>query len=228
MIANKMKFSFGIGLLASFMVVLALLFSPIINGENGLNYLDSLFNSISKDSANYFPEVREAAIEFSSNEIDVTLKLDSEKQVEQAAKLFEQGGAIVQAEGKALTVRGTIGRIMDNCLEDSESMYNNDGTKISSKYNLNERLVLYNWHMTLKAMKKDLNRQKKFNEAKFIGLTIKKAVDLSYNYYEIEPQSLKSSLEVVIFALLFYVIYTLWFGFAILFMFEGWGMKLEH
>jgi hypothetical protein len=24
------------------------------------------------------------------------------------------------------------------------------------------------------------------------------------------------------------VVYTLWYGFAIMFMFEGWGMKLEH
>jgi hypothetical protein len=24
------------------------------------------------------------------------------------------------------------------------------------------------------------------------------------------------------------VIYTLWYGFAILLMFEGWGLKLEH
>jgi hypothetical protein len=24
------------------------------------------------------------------------------------------------------------------------------------------------------------------------------------------------------------VAYTLWYGFAIMFMFEGWGMQLEH
>ena len=43
-----------------------------------------------------------------------------------------------------------------------------------------------------------------------------------------EPQSIMDRLGVVIFSLVFYVIYTLWYGFAILFMFEGWGMKLEH
>ncbi len=35
-------------------------------------------------------------------------------------------------------------------------------------------------------------------------------------------------LGIVIFSLIFYVVYTLWYGFAIMFMFEGWGMRLEH
>ena len=28
--------------------------------------------------------------------------------------------------------------------------------------------------------------------------------------------------------LVFYVVYTVWYGFAIIFMFEGWGLKLSH
>jgi hypothetical protein len=33
---------------------------------------------------------------------------------------------------------------------------------------------------------------------------------------------------VVIFSLIFYVVYTLWYGFAIMFLFEGWGLQLEN
>jgi hypothetical protein len=29
-------------------------------------------------------------------------------------------------------------------------------------------------------------------------------------------------------ALVGYVLYTIWYGFAILFLFEGWGLKLSH
>jgi len=32
----------------------------------------------------------------------------------------------------------------------------------------------------------------------------------------------------VIFSLVFYVVYTLWYGFGIMYMFEGWGLRLEH
>jgi hypothetical protein len=77
-------------------------------------------------------------------------------------------------------------------------------------------------------MEKGLKRQKKFKEAKVVALVVKKAVESSYNYYKIEPQKITDRWGIVIISLLFYVIYTLWYGFAIMFMFEGWGMKLEH
>ncbi len=56
----------------------------------------------------------------------------------------------------------------------------------------------------------------------------KKAVETAYNYFEVEPVHIMDKLGLVIFSLAFYVIYTLWYGFAILFLFEGWGLKLSH
>ena len=48
MLANKKEFYSGMGLMAAFLVVLAIMFSPVFGGQNGLNYLDGLYNSISK------------------------------------------------------------------------------------------------------------------------------------------------------------------------------------
>jgi hypothetical protein len=87
---------------------------------------------------------------------------------------------------------------------------------------------MFNWWKAFEEMEKDLKRQKKFKEAKIVALVVKKAVESSYNYYKIEPQKIGDRWGIVIVSLLFYVIYTLWYGFAIMFMFEGWGMKLEH
>ena len=56
MIADKREFYSGWGLLASFAAVLALIFMPIFNGHNGLDYMDDLYNSISKGSAYYIPK----------------------------------------------------------------------------------------------------------------------------------------------------------------------------
>jgi hypothetical protein len=55
-----------------------------------------------------------------------------------------------------------------------------------------------------------------------------RGVEPSYNYYEIEAVQIREKAGTVILSLAGYVFYTLWFGFAILFMFEGWGVKLEH
>jgi hypothetical protein len=48
MIADPRKFYIGVGLLAFFAVVLVIFFLPVLDGKNPMTYLDSLYNSISK------------------------------------------------------------------------------------------------------------------------------------------------------------------------------------
>ena len=62
MIANKKKFFGGVGLMIAFVIVLIIFFSPIYAGKNGLEYLDNLYNSISKGSAYYIPKVKKKSV----------------------------------------------------------------------------------------------------------------------------------------------------------------------
>ncbi len=228
MIANKKEFYGGFGLLVGFFVVLFIIFSPVFNGQNGMEYLDSLYNSISKGSADYIPKVKKETDTFKGNTVNMAMKMADEKQAQQTALLFTNAGATAEVSGAQLNVSGDLGNMLANCIEDSKNMYNNDGATVSNKYGYNERQVLYNWHTALKAADKDLKKQKLFKEAKTVALVIKKVVETSYNYYTIEPQKITDKMGIVIFSLVFYVGYTLWYGFAILFMFEGWGLRLEH
>ena len=228
MIANKKEFYGGFGLLVGFFVVLFIIFSPVFNGQNGMEYLDDLYNSISKGSANYIPKVEKETATFKGNTVNMALKMADENQAQQTAALFTEAGATAEVSGAQIDVSGDLGNMLANCLEDSRNMYNNDGATVSNKYGYNERQVLYNWHTALKAADKDLKKQKLFKEAKTVALVIKKVVETSYNYYTIEPQKITDKMGIVIFSLVFYVAYTLWYGFAILFMFEGWGLRLEH
>ena len=228
MIANKKEFYGGFGLLVGFFVILFIIFSPVFNGQNGMEYLDDLYNSISKGSAYYIPKVKEETDTFIGNNVTMSLKMADENQAQQTAALFTEAGATADVSGAQLNVSGDLGNILANCIEDSKRMYNNDGATVSNKYGYNERQVLYNWHTALKAADKDLKKQKLFKEAKVVAMVIKKVVETSYNYYTIEPQKITDKMGIVIFSLVFYVGYTLWYGFAILFMFEGWGLKLGH
>lgn len=228
MIANKKEFFGGVGMMAVFIVVLIIIFMPIFEGQNALNYLDNLYNSISKRSAYYIPKVREETDKFVGKNISVTLQLASEEQAKQTVPLFMKSGALVNLSGAELNVSGDLGKILENCLADADDMYRNEGQKVSSEYGYEEKRVLHNWWTAAKAMDKDLKKQKLFEEAKVVALVIKKGVESSYNYYKIEPQKIGDRVGIVIFSLVFYVIYTLWYGFAIMFMFEGWGLKLEH
>jgi len=228
MIEKKKEFYGGFALLIGFVVVLVIIFSPVFKGQNGLEYLDDLYNSISKGSAYYIPKVKAETEPFSGRSVSTTIEMADESQTQQTAILFMKGGALVNISKTQLKIEGDLGKILANCLADADRMYMNDGQAIFSKYGYNERQVLFNWHQALIAMDKVLKKQKQFQEAKIVDLVVKKAVETSYNYYRVEPQKISDRAFIVLFSLAFYVIYTLWYGFAVMFMFEGWGMKLGH
>ncbi|MBC8431497.1 MAG: hypothetical protein H8D96_06215 [Desulfobacterales bacterium] len=228
MIAGKKEFYGGFGMLVGFVIILILIFSPIFKGQNGLEYFDDLYNSISKGSAYYIPKIKQETDAFSGKSVNVAVEMADDAQTQQTAALFMKGGALVNVSGNRLKVEGDLGKILANCLADADYMYINDGQAVASKYGYNERQVLFNWWQALKAMDKDLKKQKQFEAARAVTLVVNKAVETSYNYYRIEPQKISDRAGVVLFSLVFYVVYTLWYGFAIMYMFEGWGLRLEH
>ena len=228
MIANRKEFFTGAGLMAGFVIVLVMMFLPIFSGHNALEYLDALYNSISKGSAYYIPKVQEEIKPLSGTAVELTLSMADEAQAEQTALLFQKAGATTDISGKDIRVTGNLGSILENSLEDADAMYHNKGSKLSDKYSYPEKRVVYNWWMALKALDKGLKKQKQFEAALTVEHVNKKAVETAYNYYGIEPQKISDRLGIVLFSLLFYVIYTLWYGFSILYMFEGWGLRLEH
>jgi hypothetical protein len=228
MIADKKEFFGGVGLLVAFFVVLIIMFCPVFEGKNALNYLDSLYNSISKGSAYYIPKLKKEVADFTGDPISVLLEMKDTKQAEETALLFNKGGAEANVSGTQLSIKGDFKKMMENCLEDSDNMFNNNGTVISEKYGYPEKNVMYNWHSAFKLMEVELVKQKRVNASKIITNISKKGIECSYNYYKVIPQKISEKAGIVVFSLVFYVIYTMWYGFGILFMFEGWGLKLEH
>ncbi|MBF0507401.1 MAG: hypothetical protein HQK57_00535 [Deltaproteobacteria bacterium] len=229
MIAHKKEFFGGVALMVAFLVVLLIFFLPIYGGgKNGLDYLDSLYNSISKGSAYYIPKVKKDNEPFKAKNIELILTMVSPNQAQESVGLLAKSGATATAMGDKLTIGGSLGKILANCLDDSDDMFHNNGAKVKDKYGYDEKKVLYNWYTMLKSMDKEMKKTGLYPEAKFVTTVSKRAVECSFNYYKIEPQSISSKMGMVIFSLLFYVIYTLWYGYAIMFMFEGWGLKLGH
>jgi len=228
MIAHKKKFSLGLVMLITFFAVLALFFTPIFGGLNGLDYLDGLYNSISKGSAYYIPKLKDEAKTFNANRVELSLAMANPAQAQHTSQLLMKAGATVNVTDAKLKASGDLGKILEGVLADADAMYQNNGKAVADKYGFGERQALYTWWQAFKAIEKDLNNQKKFKEAKTVANIGKKGIEASYNFYRVEPQSIMDRLGVVVFSLVFYVIYTLWYGFAIMFIFEGWGMQLEH
>jgi len=228
MSGNMRRAATGMSLLVLFTVVLVAMFMPLFGGRNALEYLDDLYNSISKGSAYYIPAMREEGNALVGTAISLKLEMDGMQQAEETAKLYLKAGVEAVPSETSLAISGDLGKILENCLDDAELMYNNKGDQIEQKYGYGERHVLYNWWNSLEAMDKELGKKKLFKEAKIVSLVNKKAVETSYNYYGVDPQRITDRLGVVIFSLVFYVVYTLWYGFAIMYLFEGWGLRLSH
>ena len=232
MIAHKKEFAGGAAMMAGFWIVFALLLSPLYPGKdkkvNMLDYMDNMYNSISKNSSNYIKATQEKGDKFKGTNIELSIKADDKLPAERLTKLFQQAGATVTPEGQEVKISGDLGGIVTAILTDSDIMFKNDGGAITAKYGYAEKQVMYDWYNALKSMEKTLSKQDKFKESKILYQTRTKAVEPAYNYYGIEAQSIGEKAVLVVASLVGYVIYTMWFGFAILFMFEGWGLKLEH
>jgi hypothetical protein len=56
---------------------------------------------------------------------------------------------------------------------------------------------------------------------------VKKGVEVGYNFFGIQPQTASQEAVWLSLSLVFYVIYTLWWGIAILLIFHGVGLEMK-
>jgi len=227
MISHKKEFAKGIFLAISFFVVLAIIYSPVFNGKNGLEFADEIFNKMAKGSTYFIPDVMHKCEKFMGKSLDVSIIMESAGQSEKASKLFYNAGCAVIVKGSELKISGDLGKILQSALTDSDNMFNNKGDKVFEKYGYNQKEAMYNWWVSFKGVKKGLNKQKRFEDAKFVSDVVKKAVEPGYNFYGIEPKKVRDYAGILTGSLIFYVLYTMWWGFAIYFLFEGLGLKME-
>ncbi len=219
----------GIIMLLCFFVLLAVIFSPVFPGKiNGLDYMDNLFNTISKGSSYFVPESMKKAEKFAGKTIEVKLKFDNETRVAETVKQLTSNGVQVSASGKEMTIKGDVAQILKASLVDSDFMFKNDGKPVAEKYGFSEKQAIFNWHILFKKISTDLTKQEKFEDAKPFADVQKKALEPAYNYYGVKAENWKEKIAMVCFALAFYVFYTLWYGFGLMYLFEGLGLKIGH
>ena len=216
----------GLIMAIAFIVVLILMFSPIFGGHNAMVAADKLFNSIAKGSTNYFPGLVKKNAEYVNKAFDVSIKLKDQDMAKKAAKIVTAAGAKSTGDTAEIKVTGDLGSIVSAALKDSEAMFNNRETELSAKYGMPGQEALYVWWNVLKETDKDLTRQKRFKEAGFVSDVVKKGVEVAYNFANIEPESAASRMSILGFSLIFYVIYTLWWGLAVMYIFEGIGLEM--
>ena len=244
---HKGHLGLGIVLAISFWVVLFLIFSPIFpkapdgTPQNGLEFADRMFNRLAKGSSYFIPKVAKSNEKFMGKMFSVSIKVDkpedkpgdAEKRAQRAAKLFTVNpGAKVEVNGAELKIEGDLGLVLKAALDDADAMFKNEGDKIAAKYAAametdDVKQMFRQWNNVLPKIDKAFKKEKMVEEAKMVSDVTKKAIEASYNFYGIQAQKVSEKAGLMTFLLVFYVAYTMWWGFAIFFIFEGIGLSMK-
>lgn len=227
LVVDRKRFRIGAAMALGFFVVLFLMFSPIFGGKNAFEAADDFFNSIAKGSTYYMGDLAKSAEKYKGKLVEVTVKLPDAKTVSCLAKMLKAAGALVEESGQQLRAAGDLFKVTQAAIQDSEAMFHNKGQEVSNRYGVPEKEALYLWWTAFREMERDLKRQKKFEEAAWLSTVSKKALEVGYNFYGIQAKSASVTAGGLSFSLVFYVVYTLWWGYAILFLCEGLGLEMK-
>ena len=240
LIRNRKAFNRGLLLLISFLVVFFVFFMPIFpthegGTSNGLVFADNLFNTLSKGSANFFAadginnDTVERRIEpIRGNVIDLTITFKDTAQMPLATKLAQAGGMQVEINGDKMTLKGDLHTFLTEMIADAFTMYHNDSDSIAKRHGETDgRLVMRTWWQLGTNMVRPLQAKLLVPEANAVSNVLSRGVEPAYNFYGIQALRVRDNVPLVAGFLIFYVIYTMWYGFAIFDIFEGIGLTMK-
>lgn len=227
LIKSKKNFSIGILLTFGFFGLFMLIISPVFSGKNGLEYADDIFNKLAKGSSYFIPKMAKSNEKFMGKQFSVTIKYDKLEDAQRTAQLFTTSGAKVEQQEGTLKIEGDLGKTLSAVIKDSDFMYKNEGEAVKNAYGYDEKKVMKDWWQALNKIDKAFRANRLFEDAKMVSDVNKKVVEAGYNFYKIEAVKVSERAGVMTGLLIFYVLYTMWWGFAILYLFEGIGLTAK-
>lgn len=228
LVRNPQTFRMGAILAVTFVGVLIIIFMPIFGqGRNGLAFSDDLFNKLSKGSSYFIPEVRENARKFEGQQFSIGIKAENREFADRAVAILLKSNVQVGTEGDVLRITGDLGRFLGSVIDSADAMYKDEGSRVSAAFGMDERQAMETIWAVLNRSVKEFQRERKVEEANIVDRVMKRAVEPAYNFYGIEAQRIGDKALTVIALLTFYVLYTMWWGFAIFYMFDGIGLSMK-
>ncbi|SDH69156.1 hypothetical protein [Desulfosporosinus hippei] len=225
LVQNKKTFTIGFIMLISFVLCYMGMMSPNFgNGRNGLEYADDMFNSLSKGSAYFIEEAQKVADGQLGKNITLAIKASSADEAVKWGKLYTGAGATVTVKDSSISIEGDYGKILGAVVADSDFMYHNDSKSLERKYGYEGREATYNWYNSLKKIDAAFKSKAQFQEEFDLVKVQQKALEPAYNYYGVEIKKVSENKLSLIFLLSFYLVYTVWYGFGLYYLFDGLGI----
>jgi hypothetical protein len=243
LVVNKSAFTKGAVLMVSFCAVFMLIMTPMFDGKTGLQYSDDFFNRLSKNSSDYFDEVKAGIEKQKGKQLAVTATIAkpdpkdepdpakataiANKKAQDVAKALITAGATVDVKDNVLTVKGDLGAMLTFAATKAKDVFMVVGPDADKPENKANHKLLKDLWTGFSALVKPLQKDGKVAEAKALDTVMKKAIEPGYNFYGIEGEPVTKNIFLLTFLLVFYVVYTMWYGYAIFFMFDGIGLSMK-
>jgi len=224
-VVRKTKFTVGVILTVTFFIILFVIHSGTmfdLNGKSLVDYTDGMFVSVSKGSVYFIPEMIKKSNEYVGRTIDIKIKGD-----EKTAILFEKANAKIELENMELKINGDLGEIQKSAVQDADLLFKGEDKRLQDKYGFAGKEVIKRWWTSLKAMEAAFRKAKKFEEMELVSKVRIKALEPAFNYYGVEAASAGDYAFGITSIVVCYVLYTVWWGFAIYFLCEGVGLLVR-
>ena len=234
LIHAKKPFARGCLLMASFLALFVLLLTPLFGGKEGegrltgLQYADGVFNELSKGSSYFIPAVRAQVEGLRDVAVEFSVNLKKADLAPLALKLVQTSGAgEASADGGKVSFQGNLGVLLSSAVDDSDNLYHNQAEPVSQKYDGEPALkAAVAWWQLLTPAIKELQKQGRIAEAQVVDQVVRRAVEPGNNFYSVPASRVADHIWLMAGMLIFYVLYTLWYGFAIFELFEGLGLAM--
>jgi len=227
LIKNSKPFNIGALFAMTFLGVLFMIFSPVFQGRNGLEFADENFNKLAKGSSYFIPKVSRSVENVPGTQLNSVISVDKSEDAVNTETILMMAGARVERNDVTLKISGDLSMVLKSALKDADAMYNNDGKAVSGRYGIDEKKALKYWWTALSKIEKQMKKEKNVEMAKLVGEVNKKAVEPAYNFYKVEANKVIDHAGMMTGLLVFYVFYTMWWGYAIFYLFEGLGLTMK-
>lgn len=227
-IRRKGKAWLGLLLGVSFFIVLVLFCAPVFNGSNGLEQSDWLFNRLAKGSSYFIPDLRSAVGTVAEQRVAIAIPMDNPEQARQALTILSKAAPDSWVEGSTLRVSGKLAQVLGAALKDCDAMYLNHADEFRANYGMEGKEALFVWFNALNAIARELQKGSATDIAnsKLVLSVVTKGIEPAYNFYGIQPETVSHRAGITTALLVFYLVYTVWWGFAIFYLCEGIGLAM--
>jgi hypothetical protein len=225
-IQNKNKFWVGVSGLILFSLILGFWLSPWGGHRSGLERVDQLFNQMAKNSTYFIPDAVKLAQKFEGTTVDFGIHSRWPGDDTRMGQIIQTNlfSAVLLGDGR-VRIKGELGRLGRAALVDAELLFKGKNPDLLAKYGISGKEVVYYWWVAFDGLTRRFIQENRSSEADFTRFMTTRVLEPAYNFAGIEPRSIGENIWTVIFFLGSYLVYTLLYGFSILFLFEGLGIQ---